>query len=590
MIFMKLKPWTKTFSIIGLVCTIATWYLLADRQNRHQQKDFEDEVRISEQIIEQQLDIKIHTIENISDSLQELDQKSVRNVLPNLIKNTLVKNTFIENIDLVSIVSQKSRKRFEKSLRREGYANFYIHDDSAGPRTKSDEKIVYFPIIYSSKHSKKPHHIGFNLGSDKTAQEILNKMLKYETPDFMQITARKKPASKANRLQTFAKLSLKSNQKSTLQKKQATGFIVATLKIEDMLVTSIPNQLPQGISLEIYEFSTNEREKIYGKKNPKAKLSMSKELIFADQKWEIRWYKTPLQTTNITVIKYIGSAGVLILFLSLTVIAEILASTSQAIRKNVAKHTAKIKTINKGLKKTNKELQECLHYVGHELHRPLKSILSTNQFILEDFGDSLDKNLTKRLQKINTLAEKTQEIADSLMEYSEVSQNPPKCTNLDINKLVGSVKKDLERLLVSQNAIITIPEPLPTVVGDPERLKQLFSHLIINAIQYNVCKSPKIEIGYTKKVDKNEDVFYIKDNGIGIPQSDGQKAFDIFQRVHKDDKYGTGAGLGLTIAQKIVEKHKGLIWIGSKDEDGTTIFFTLKTTKALSKQSSHQAA
>ena len=101
-------------------------------------------------------------------------------------------------------------------------------------------------------------------------------------------------------------------------------------------------------------------------------------------------------------------------------------------------------------------------------------------------------------------------------------------------------------------------------------IEHVWSNLLGNALKYSEqTKNPKIEIGVT--VEKDRNVFYIKDNGIGIPAGDRDKIFKVFSRASKSQFKGTG--VGLSIVARIIEKHRGEIWVDSQPGKGSTFFF-----------------
>ena len=101
----------------------------------------------------------------------------------------------------------------------------------------------------------------------------------------------------------------------------------------------------------------------------------------------------------------------------------------------------------------------------------------------------------------------------------------------------------------------------------------MFQNLITNAIKFRGEKNPEIYI--TGKKENNEYLFSVKDNGIGIPKAYSDNVFMIFQRLQSRAKY-PGTGIGLAICKKIVERHRGKIWVESEDDKGSTFYFTLK--------------
>jgi two-component system, chemotaxis family, sensor kinase Cph1 len=121
---------------------------------------------------------------------------------------------------------------------------------------------------------------------------------------------------------------------------------------------------------------------------------------------------------------------------------------------------------------------------------------------------------------------------------------------------------------------------LPTISCDRTQISELFTNLLTNAIKYNDKAEKWVEIGFTQSdssdpQDPSLYTFYVRDNGIGIPPQHLERVFQIFKRLHTQDQYGGGTGAGLTIVQKIVERHGGKIWVESTLDQGSTFYFTL---------------
>jgi chemotaxis family two-component system sensor kinase Cph1 len=142
---------------------------------------------------------------------------------------------------------------------------------------------------------------------------------------------------------------------------------------------------------------------------------------------------------------------------------------------------------------------------------------------------------------------------------------------------------------------IRIPRPLPTVLCDQVLVNEVFSNLLGNAFKYNNKAEQWVEIGYFSQEEAEEQgetrgithtqspmpnaqcpIFYIRDNGIGIPQHHLETIFRLFKRLHSQEKYGGGAGAGLAIVKKIVELHNGKIWVKSTVGVGSIFYFTLE--------------
>jgi light-regulated signal transduction histidine kinase (bacteriophytochrome) len=112
-------------------------------------------------------------------------------------------------------------------------------------------------------------------------------------------------------------------------------------------------------------------------------------------------------------------------------------------------------------------------------------------------------------------------------------------------------------------------------MADKRQMIQLFQNLIGNAIKFKKPdEPPKIHIKARKDKNRNEHVFSVRDNGIGMDQQYAERIFIIFQRLHTQDEY-EGTGIGLAVSKRIVERHGGHIWVESEPSTGSTFYFTI---------------
>jgi signal transduction histidine kinase len=144
--------------------------------------------------------------------------------------------------------------------------------------------------------------------------------------------------------------------------------------------------------------------------------------------------------------------------------------------------------------------------------------------------------------------------------------------------------------LVESRLEVRVPRSLPVVRCDRARVREVLSNLISNAAKYSDKARPWVEIGYIRSHDdgsaqprpvsapaeaRDDTIFYVRDNGIGIEERNQGRVFAIFKRLHPPDAYGGGTGVGLTIARKMVEQHTGRLWVESEIGVGSTFYFTL---------------
>jgi PAS domain S-box-containing protein len=230
------------------------------------------------------------------------------------------------------------------------------------------------------------------------------------------------------------------------------------------------------------------------------------------------------------------------------------------------------------LEATNKELDDFTYIVSHDLKEPLRSIDAYSKFVMDDYKDKIGEEGKHYLERVRANAERMKKLIEDLLEISRLKRRGGTIEEVETKELVDEIKMRLEYLIKQKNAEITVKDNLPKIFCDRVRLTEVFLNLISNAIKYDDKPKPIIEIGYGDKGDMHE--FYVKDNGIGIKEEYFDKIFEIFQRLgRKEDVEGTGAGL--TIVKKIVQLHKGEIWLKSKIGEGTVFYFTIPKEKSV---------
>jgi light-regulated signal transduction histidine kinase (bacteriophytochrome) len=164
-------------------------------------------------------------------------------------------------------------------------------------------------------------------------------------------------------------------------------------------------------------------------------------------------------------------------------------------------------------------------------------------------------------------------LIDHLLQYSRLGRDALSRQMVSLDAVLDAVIEDMKTQNEKGKVEIRRCGRLPVVNCDPSRIGEVFQNLIDNAIKYNDKPEKWVEIGEDES--EPQPVFYVRDNGIGIPPQHREKIFLIFKRLHHQNKFGGGTGAGLTIAKKIVERHGGRIWLESAPGEGTTFYFTL---------------
>jgi light-regulated signal transduction histidine kinase (bacteriophytochrome) len=248
--------------------------------------------------------------------------------------------------------------------------------------------------------------------------------------------------------------------------------------------------------------------------------------------------------------------------------------------------------INVELARSNSELDAFAYIASHDLKEPLRGIHNYSSFLLEDYANILNEDGVSKLQTLVRLTQRMEDLIESLLHFSRLGRMDLSMQKTNLNELVKNVIDIISINLKETKVDIRIPRPLPFILCDRVQVNEVFANLISNAIKYNDKVDKWVEIGFLdSKQLENKDtrsgkdeasqriIFYVRDNGIGIREKHIDTIFRIFKRLHAPHKYGGGTGAGLTIAKKIVERHKGEIWVESKYGEGSTFYFTLQALR-----------
>jgi len=225
------------------------------------------------------------------------------------------------------------------------------------------------------------------------------------------------------------------------------------------------------------------------------------------------------------------------------------------------------------IQRRNKELDDFTYVVSHDLKEPLISIEGFSKILQSDYQDVINTEGKEFLDMMTGATTRMKGLIDDLLLLSRVSRPLESFKPVAIKKIIEDIKAEMEFTIRKRGVNILIPEHLPYVVGNETHLKIVLRNLIGNAIKFNDKPAPTVEIGF-QNAENNYYLFSVKDNGIGIDKEFHEKIFVIFQRLHPREQY-EGTGAGLAIVKKIVEMHKGTIWVESHMGKGSTFFFKL---------------
>jgi signal transduction histidine kinase len=224
------------------------------------------------------------------------------------------------------------------------------------------------------------------------------------------------------------------------------------------------------------------------------------------------------------------------------------------------------------LEAANKELEAFSYSVSHDLRAPLRAIDGFSRVILEDYTDKLDDEGKRYLNIIESNTKKMGQLIDDLLAFSRLGRQEIRVSEMDMGKLAKSVSEELKLAVPERKLNITINTLIPAQ-GDQAMVRQVFVNLLSNAVKFTRPRDTAF-IEITGSGEGNENVYSVKDNGVGFDMQYVNKLFGVFQRLHSSEEF-EGTGVGLAIVQRIIHRHGGRVWAEGKVNEGATFYFTL---------------
>jgi len=224
------------------------------------------------------------------------------------------------------------------------------------------------------------------------------------------------------------------------------------------------------------------------------------------------------------------------------------------------------------LARSNAELEQFAYVASHDLQEPLRMVSSYVQLFEKRYAGQVDAQAKKYIDYSVEGAKRMQALIGGLLEFSRVGRIDEPSGLVDMGSALDQALLNLRSAIEESHAVVT-RGPLPSVTGNAGRLAQALQNLVGNAIKFRrPGEAPAIHVSAVPRRD--EWLFAVKDNGIGIDPQFLDRIFVIFQRLHTRAEY-PGTGIGLSVCKKVIERHGGRIWVESEPGAGATFQFTL---------------
>lgn len=234
------------------------------------------------------------------------------------------------------------------------------------------------------------------------------------------------------------------------------------------------------------------------------------------------------------------------------------------------------------LEAANRELEELSYSMSHDMRTPLRAIGGFARILLDEQAAKLDDEGKRLLNAVRDNAQHMGILIDDILRFLSLGRLKLEYAPVDLAKLAQEASEVLRTAEPARRLRLDI-QALPPAWGDHGMLRQVLLNLLSNAVKFSPGEGETlIEMGGTTATAEN--IYYVKDHGVGFDMRYAGKLFKVFERLHPTGQYA-GSGVGLAIVKRIVERHGGRVWAEAQIDAGATFYFTLPRSDRRSKSS-----
>lgn len=224
------------------------------------------------------------------------------------------------------------------------------------------------------------------------------------------------------------------------------------------------------------------------------------------------------------------------------------------------------------LNRSNYELEQFAHLASHDLQEPLRKLFFYSDVLKKRYSERLEESGVNMLNNMSLAASRMKELISDLLSYSQLQKQKLNFEQVDLNETIRDIVRDLDLQIREKSATIRTGD-LPSIQGNPIRLRQLFANLISNALKYSRKNVPPV-VEIETSQNNGTVIIKVKDNGIGFDEQYRERIFGLFERLHTRDEI-PGTGIGLSICKRITELHHGSISAESRPNEFSIFQVTL---------------
>ena len=250
---------------------------------------------------------------------------------------------------------------------------------------------------------------------------------------------------------------------------------------------------------------------------------------------------------------------------------ELNQSTSKS--QDTSRTTSSNEQLKAELEVANKGLESLSYAVSHDLRAPLRSMDSFSLILIEDYSSNLPDEAISHLSRIRRSAKRMGDMIDDLLWLAKVTRRKLEKQEMDLTKVANNILDEIKEKHSEYTCEFEADSHL-MINADKSLIKIALQHLLNNACKFSQHQAI-IKLSLTHFEDKGETVYKITDNGCGFDMTYYDQLFEPFKKLHDQDEYKKGTGIGLATVKRIIQRHGGRVWAESEIDEGTSVFFTL---------------
>ncbi len=251
---------------------------------------------------------------------------------------------------------------------------------------------------------------------------------------------------------------------------------------------------------------------------------------------------------------------------------EAAAALRNAIVGVVLRRAEELADLNAELQRSNKELEAFSYSVSHDLRAPLRHVVGYAEMLREGAAGKLSERDERCITTIIESSEYAGVLVDKLLAFSRLGRGQLSRGRVDVAALIAELVAELRPATAGRTVTWEVG-PLPVVEADLMMFRLAVRNLLENALKYTRSRSEAVVV-VGHRADPGEDVFFVRDNGVGFDMKYGDKLFGVFQRLHRMEDF-EGTGIGLANMKRVIDRHGGRVWAEGEEGRGATFFFTL---------------